>query len=87
MRDYFWLLLFTTLLINIPAGYYRENFKKMSLNWWLVLHSPVPVIFILRHWMGFEYKVIPVLIIIAVIGQLIGGRLLRKYIKGLAKRN
>ena len=81
------ILLLVTFIINIPAGYFRENFKRMSWQWLAVLHSPIPFVIILRITFDFGYTVIPFLVLAAISGQLIGGRPVRRYIQSMAKEN
>ncbi|MDT3699133.1 MAG: hypothetical protein RO469_06855 [Thermincola sp.] len=66
---------FAALLLNIPMGYWRSMVKKYSVQWFLAIHLAVPVIFLLRIKAGLGYVYIPGLILFAVAGQIIGGRL------------
>jgi hypothetical protein len=68
------LFLFT-LLLNLPFGYARVRSKRYSLRWFLYIHMPIPIIFILRTISHVEIKYIPVVAIGAVIGQVLGGKL------------
>ncbi len=40
--------------LNIPFGYWRENTKKFSKNWFLAVHLPVPLIIITRLLLGIK---------------------------------
>jgi hypothetical protein len=68
------------LILNIPFGYWRANVRKLTLQWYLAIHLPVPVIIGLRltlnlgwHWSTF------VLFIFAFgLGQFLGGILNRR---------
>lgn len=62
-------------LMNIPMGYWRSIVKKYSVQWFLAIHLAVPVIFLLRMKAGLGYVYIPGLILFAVAGQILGGRL------------
>ena len=64
-----------TLLINIPFGRARANTKKYSLRWFLYIHIPIPIIFIARTLSHVGIKYIPIFVVAAVAGQIIGGRL------------
>lgn len=64
-----------TLLVNVPMGYWRSMVKKYSLQWFLAIHLAVPVIFLLRTEAGLGYGYIPELVVFAIAGQIIGGRL------------
>ncbi len=75
------LLLVITFIVNIPCGYFRENYKKMSWQWFAILHASIPIIFLLRRALGFDYYVVPILIIVSILGQLVGAKKVRQYIK------
>lgn len=72
------LLTLAALALNLPFGYFRVKVKKFSVKWFLYIHLPIPLIFLLRTMAGVGYKFIPLMVIGAVAGQLIGGRLNRK---------
>lgn len=63
------------LLVNVPMGYWRAMVKKFSLQWFLAIHLAVPVIFLLRIKAGLGYGYIPELVLFALAGQVIGGKL------------
>jgi len=63
------------LVLNLPFGYLRVKSKKYSVRWFVYIHLPIPFIYILRTVAGLDYRVIPVIVIGAVAGQLLGGRL------------
>ncbi|HXI09301.1 MAG TPA: hypothetical protein VNK06_00745 [Thermodesulfobacteriota bacterium] len=69
------LLTLAALVLNLPFGYLRVKAKKFSVMWFLYIHLPIPFIFVLRTMAGFGYKFIPILVVGAVLGQLLGGRL------------
>ena len=69
------LLTIAALILNLPFGYLRVNTKKFSFLWFLYIHLPIPVIFILRTLAGFSIKVVPIIVVGAVAGQFLGGRL------------
>jgi len=60
-----------TLLVNVPMGYWRSMVKKYSLQWFLAIHLAV----LLRTEAGLGYGYIPELVVFAIAGQIIGGRL------------
>lgn len=72
------LLTLAALLLNLPFGYLRVKTRKFSVKWFLYIHLPIPLIFVLRTMAGLGYKFIPLMIIGAVAGQVLGGRLNRK---------
>jgi hypothetical protein len=69
------LLFFLTLLINLPFGFARAKSKRYSFRWFLYIHMPIPVIFIIRTLSHIEMKYIPFFAFAAVLGQIIGGKL------------
>jgi len=70
------LLLFA-LLANLPLGFLREGSPRYSLRWFVYIHLSIPFIIALRIWEGFSWKVIPLTLACAVLGQFLGGRLRR----------
>ena len=66
--------------VNIPCGYLRSNCKRLSFMWFLYIHAPIPLIIVLRLLIGLSYKAIPLILISAVLGQFLGGRLNKKRI-------
>lgn len=63
------------IILNLPFGYLRGNTRKFSFLWFLYIHLPIPAIIALRIFAGLNYKAVPVIIVGAVIGQFIGGRI------------
>jgi hypothetical protein len=61
-------------LINIPFGYWRANVKRFSLQWFLSIHLPIPLIILVRVYtgIGFEFITYPIMIIAFFLGQLAG---------------
>jgi len=69
------LLMLAALILNLPFGYLRAPAKKFSVKWFLYIHLPIPFIYLLRTFAGMSYRIIPLLVIGAVAGQVFGGRL------------
>ena len=70
------LILFAvTMLINLPFGYARARVRKYSLKWFLYIHLPIPLIFVARTLSHIEFKYVPLFVLAALIGQIIGGKL------------
>ncbi len=67
----------TTIIINIPFGYWREGVRKFSINWFIAVHAAVPIIITLRIMTGIEWRVatIAFLVICYFLGQFFGARL------------
>jgi len=64
-----------TLLLNLPFGYARARAKKYSFRWFLYIHAPIPFIFIARTFSHIQIIYIPIFVVAAVIGQVVGGKL------------
>jgi hypothetical protein len=64
-----------TLLINLPFGVARAKAKKYSLRWFLYIHLPIPFIFLARVLSDIGMKYIPVFVVAALIGQILGGKI------------
>lgn len=66
----------TVLTINIPFGYWREHAKKFSWQWFLAVHSPIPVIILLRILLGLGWiwTTYPIIGGAFFIGQYLGGK-------------
>ena len=69
-----WIVALIVFVFNIPFGYWRANTKKFSLQWFLSIHLPVPVVIALRliSGLGFEIITYPVLIGAFFCGQVMG---------------
>lgn len=64
-----------TLLINLPFGYFRKKTRKYSLKWFLCIHLPIPLIFLARVSANLNYRYIPVFVMAAITGQILGGKI------------
>jgi hypothetical protein len=67
------------LLVNLPFGFWREGVRKFSLNWFVAVHAPVPLVVGLRvlSGLGWHLATFPVLVGAFFAGQLLGGKLRR----------
>jgi hypothetical protein len=72
-------LILITLFVNLPFGAYRATTKKFSLSWFLSIHIPIPFIYWLRITSGYGIKIIPVMVLITIFGQLGGGKIKEKW--------
>ncbi|HUO75955.1 MAG TPA: hypothetical protein VMU21_00120 [Thermodesulfovibrionales bacterium] len=63
-----------TIAINFPFGYFRRRTKRYSFKWFLYIHIPIPLIFLMRTLSHLDFRYIPLFVLAAVIGQLWGGR-------------
>ena len=77
-----YLLLFgliaLTIIINIPLGYLRQAVEKFSFAWYFYIHISIPLIIYLRVKSGYSWKLIPLTLGGAFLGQIVGGRIRRK---------
>ena len=64
--------------LNVPLGLWRANTRKLSWQWFLALHLAVPAVVVLRLTLGVPLIYIPLLIAVAVSGQMVGGVLVRR---------
>ena len=63
---------------NIPLGYLREGARKFSVRWFIYVHLSIPFIIVMRLSYGFGWRVVPLTLGCAVVGQLTGGRIKRQ---------
>lgn len=68
------------LILNIPFGYWRSNVKKLSLQWILAVHIPVPLVIAIRFMsdIGFHGSTYPVFVLAYFSGQYFGAMIHRR---------
>jgi hypothetical protein len=68
------------LLFNIPFGYWRSNVPNFTLQWFLAIHIPVPLIVILRllSGIGFAWYTYAFLVAAFFLGQKTGSVIMKK---------
>ena len=71
-------LVLLAFIVSVPCGYLRQNYKKYSFMWFLLIHLPIPFIVLLRIKAGFDWHVIPLTLGGSVAGQLVGGYFSRR---------
>jgi hypothetical protein len=71
-------LVFMAFIINIPCGYIRQNYKKYSFMWFLLIHIPIPLIVLVRIGAGIDWRVIPLTLCGSVAGQVLGSAASRR---------
>jgi hypothetical protein len=71
-------LLAAACLINVPLGYLRSRQRKFSAKWFLFVHLSIPLLYLARTRAGFGYWAIPLFVLAAVAGQILGGRIGQK---------
>ncbi|MBI5103183.1 MAG: hypothetical protein HZB33_15310 [Nitrospirae bacterium] len=62
-------------MINLLFGYLRNRTRKYSLNWFLCIHLPIPLIFLARTFSHLGLSYIPLFVVAAVTGQILGGKM------------
>ena len=68
------LVLIAILLINICFGYWRSNTRKLTFQWILAIHIPVPVAIVLRlTFLGWNWLMLPAFVAAFAAGQFAGG--------------
>lgn len=64
-----------TVMINLLFGFLRNKTRKFSLNWFLCIHLPIPLIFFARVSSHLSFHYIPIFVIAALTGQILGGKI------------
>ncbi|TAN40437.1 MAG: hypothetical protein EPN25_07735 [Nitrospirae bacterium] len=64
-----------TTMINLLFGYLRNRTRKFSVNWFLCIHLPIPLIFVARTFSHLGYTYIPLFVMAALTGQILGGKM------------
>jgi hypothetical protein len=64
-----------TVMINLLFGFLRSRTRKFSLNWFLCIHLPIPLILFARLSSHLTYHYIPIFVIAALTGQILGGKI------------
>ena len=67
-----------SLFTNLPLGWIREGYRRLSLPWLMTVHASIPLVVALRILLDVAWKWVPGIIGLAILGQLIGGRLRRR---------
>lgn len=70
-----------TFIVNLPFGYFRGSFRKLSFWWFVMIHLPVPLIILIRKWHGLSltWTLAPFLIGSFFLGQYVGRKLYKKF--------
>ena len=68
------LLLLGIFLINLPCGCWREGVRKFSPAWFVAVHAPVPLVFVMRRVADVEWSLtlLPLLVAAYFLGQWVG---------------
>ena len=72
-----WIVALIVLVLTLPFGYWKTSVKRFSLQWFLSIHLPIPVVVALRFLSGVGWELItyPILVAAFFIGHFVGGRL------------
>ncbi|HKJ79241.1 MAG TPA: hypothetical protein VKA10_06885 [Prolixibacteraceae bacterium] len=75
-----WRIAYTciaTIIVNLPFGYVRGGFKKLSFWWFVAIHAPVPIVIQIRKYHDLEltWALAPFLLGSFFIGQFLGRKL------------
>ncbi len=62
-------------VLNLPFGYWRGKTRKFSFKWFLYIHLPIPFVVIFRLLAGFSMKIVPIMLVASVAGQVLGARI------------
>jgi len=80
MQSLVWRVTFAciaTFIINLPFGYMRGSFRKLSFWWFVFIHLPVPLIIVARKFFGLHltWGLAPFLFGSFFLGQLVGRKI------------
>jgi hypothetical protein len=68
-------LMLVVFMINLPFGHLRSKSTKFSRKWMIAVHVPIPFVFLLRVLSGFNWTMIPFMVLADIAGQMVGGKL------------
>lgn len=73
------LALLLVLVANLPFGYWRAMLVKRSAPWFVAIHAPIPLVWLIRDLLGLEWRLatLPLFVAAYFLGQWLGGRLRR----------
>jgi hypothetical protein len=62
---------------NLPFGYWRAGVAKLSPAWFVAVHAPVPLVFLIRELLDLEWRLatLPLFLGAYFLGQFAGGRI------------
>lgn len=66
---------------NLPFGYWRAGLAKLSPAWFVAVHAPVPLVFLIRELFDLEWRfaTLPLFLVAYFLGQFAGGRIRLRY--------
>ena len=83
-NELWWRVLITciaTFLVNLPFGYMRGSFRKLSFWWFVFIHLPVPLIIFIRkfHDLKLTWGLAPFLLGSFLLGQFVGRKIYSRW--------
>jgi len=71
------LVAVSTVVINVPFGYWRAGVKKFSPSWYIAVHAAVPIVITMRLLAGIHWRVTTIGFLVSCyfLGQFLGTRL------------
>lgn len=75
-------------IANLPFGYWRAGLVKMSPAWFVAIHAPIPLVFLIRHWLGLDWRLasLPLFVGAYFLGQWLGSLMRRGRLARAADR-
>lgn len=73
-----WLVILLAIMVlsaNILLGAWRARTKPYSFTWFLAIHLAMPLIWACRVLSGVGVGAIPLFVVLAIIGQVLGARM------------
>ena len=67
------VVLAIVVLLTLPFGFYRAYTRRLSLRWFLAIHVPVILVFVVRHEARLSYAFIPLTVAAFAAAQYLGG--------------
>ena len=73
-----WTVTLIVFILNLPFGYWKASVGRFSLQWFLSIHLPIPLIVALRltSGLGWQLYTYPILVGAFFIGHFIGTKLI-----------
>ncbi len=83
-NELWWRVLITciaTFMVNLPFGYMRGSFRKLSFWWFVFIHAPVPLIILIRkfHDLKLTWTLAPFLLGSFFLGQFVGRKIYSRW--------
>jgi hypothetical protein len=69
------------VLVTLPFGFYRAYTRKFSVRWFLAIHLPVPLVFLVRFEAHLPCSFIPFTCFAFFVGQFLGAKAGRWWIR------